>query len=99
MDAKPLTKAERAAVADLLATATARPWRQGKASDAVVSDDASGRPRDDEQALAYYGGGLVAESILGRDRALIAQAPELLERYEATVRQLERALAELGLAS
>jgi len=99
MNAKPLTRAERAAAIALLAAATPRPWRRSpKASDAVIANHGS-RGQHDPSARDYYGGDVIGESILERDQALITQAPELLERYEATVQQLERALAELGIAS
>lgn len=55
---------------------TPGPWRLGKNSDDVVADSPSGH--DDESAVEYYGGHLVAESICSRNRALIASAPELL---------------------
>lgn len=99
MSAKPLTRAERAAALALLAAATPRPWRQSpKASDAVIANHGS-RGQYDPGVRDYYGGDVIGESILERDRVVIIQAPELLERYEATVQQLERALAELGIAS
>lgn len=93
--AKPLTKAERAAAIALLEDATPRPWHAHR--DCVVAAPGP-RSAGDPDVLRYYGGDLVAESMGQRDRDLFAQVPELLERYEATVQQLERALAELGVA-
>lgn len=70
---------------------TPGPWRPGKNSDDVVADSPSGH--DDESAVEYYGGHLVAESICSKNRALIVAAPELLESLTNLV-----GLARLGAA-
>lgn len=98
MSAKPLTLVERAAVAKLLAERTPGQWSSpglgepGGRYGAIVSDQAKLAHQMDEEG---YGGAVVAESVCKHDRQLIAQAPDLLERYEATVRQLEQTLAEV----
>lgn len=68
---------------------TAGPWRQGKAGAAIVADVptphfATGHgtvePQDD-----FYGGYLVAESVAGCNRPLIAAAPRLLRALQVMV--------------
>ncbi len=67
---------------------TPGPWRLGRQSDAVVADTPAGHS-EDAAHVAYYGGHLVAESILPNNRALIAAAPELLEALKALTHSLD----------
>lgn len=65
---------------------TPGPWRQGKAG-GIVSDhpvpEMSGA-----DAVEYYGGHLIAESIAPRNRPLICAAPEMLDALERAERKL-----------
>ena len=74
---------------------TPGPWRPGKNSDDVVADSPAGH--DDETAVKYYGGHLVAESICSSNRALIAAAPELLVALELTRENLRACQATIHL--
>lgn len=60
---------------------TPGPWRLGKNGDDVVADEPAGH-NSDAGALNYYGGHLVAESICGKNRDLIAMAPQILLALE-----------------
>lgn len=61
---------------------TPGPWRIGKYPSTVVADVPSGH--DDQTNLDYYGGHLIAESVLAHNTNLIAVAPEMLEKLEQT---------------
>ena len=58
---------------------TAGPWRAGTACGSVVSDHPidGGVPGSD--ALEYYGGHLIAESVSGCNVPVIIAAPEMLD--------------------
>lgn len=78
---------------------TPGPWRpSASASDAVVCDEST-REYYNDDAVEYYGGHLIAESIAtDANRELIAAAPELLAevvRLRKEVDQLLRQRAEV----
>jgi hypothetical protein len=58
---------------------TPGPWRRGKASDSIVSDqpvqDGPGGP----DCVEYYGGHLIAESVALCNQPVLIAAPDLLE--------------------
>ncbi len=57
-----------------MAKHTKEPWEYGIPCDAVVSTNPEESRGEDE----YYGGAVVAESIMAKDRPLIKAAPRLL---------------------
>ena len=64
---------------------TPGPWRMGKDFGAVVSETSPNPERlssRDGEELAAYGGYVIAESIVPKNRPLIAMAPELLAACE-----------------
>lgn len=52
-------------------THSKEPWRQGKAYNAIVSDDACGPMVNGAEAVAHYGGYMVAESVAEENRRRI----------------------------
>lgn len=64
---------------------TPGPWRAGKLRDAVVSDTAIDGGPSGTDAVDYYGGHLVAESVAPCNRPLIVAAPKLLQALREVV--------------
>ena len=69
---------------------TPGPWKHSKSTGAIISDtrptDADLFGRDGADCLDYYGGYVVAESVLPHDQSLIAAAPDLLAACKAALR-------------
>jgi hypothetical protein len=62
-------------------------WTLGKTGGTVVTDDGFGFPEDKGHSeTEYYGGYLIAESILKKsDATLISASPDLLEALQKSV--------------
>lgn len=61
---------------------TKGPWRIGKHTNSVISDNSNGleiNGATGEEAVKYYGGNLICESVSIENAKLIAAAPDLLE--------------------
>lgn len=58
---------------------TPGPWREGARYGAIVADHPVEGMYQGADAVEYYGGHVVAESVAPCNRALIAAAPEMLE--------------------
>lgn len=88
--------ADREIVQDIrahLAAGTPRPWRPGKTGGSIVADWALHNGHEDtKEHRVYYGGALVAESASPENIALIAAAPDLLDR---AAKEIERLQGEL----
>lgn len=74
---------------------TAGPWRAGSGTGgngSVVSDQLAVGALGGPDAVDYYGGNLIAESVAPENIPLIAAAPELL----AALRDLDECYCEAG---
>jgi len=74
---------------------TPGPWRVGRNGGCVVSDTPSENAIPGSDAVEYYGGHLIGESITKANAAFIAAAPETaaeLERVKAVNKKLVEAL-------
>ena len=58
---------------------TPGPWRPGKNSDSVVADVPVEHGPGGSDAIEYYGGHLVAESVAPCNRPIIAAAPSMYD--------------------
>ena len=67
---------------------TPGPWRRGKIGGCVVADHPVPEIGGSD-AVDYYGGHLIAESIAPQNVPLIAAAPELLDALESAVGAME----------
>jgi hypothetical protein len=79
---------------------TPGPWRVGKRGGCVVCDSDKGLTISGaigEQAIEYYGGNLIGESISIDNAKLIAAAPELLESLQWLVSQIKNLEGEISL--
>jgi hypothetical protein len=57
-------------------------WKVGEKADTVITDNGEGFGPYGSDAQKYYGGFLIAESVLPCNRQIIAAAPDLLEACE-----------------
>lgn len=71
---------------------TSGPWRAGKVGDSVVSDAPVEGGPDGADAVDYYGGHLIAESVAPCNRALIAAAPDLYAAIKGSMEYLDGTL-------
>ncbi len=60
---------------------TPSPWRKGRVAGTIVADTPSSMPRPQygEREKEYYGGYLIAESILPEHEDIISAAPDMYE--------------------
>lgn len=72
-------------------THTPGPWRVGRPGSVVADHPVP--EMDGSDAVDYYGGHLIAESVTAKNAPLLAAAPELL----SAAKKLRRAVYELGL--
>ncbi|MGZ4819362.1 MAG: hypothetical protein ACXVZJ_12090 [Terriglobales bacterium] len=80
---------------------TPGPWRAGSGTGgkgSVVSDQLATGALNGSEAVDYYGGNLIAESVAQENIPLIAAAPELLEALEACYAALDPYSAEGKMA-
>lgn len=74
---------------------TRGPWRVGKGFGSVVADTPVPEVNGSD-AVEYYGGHLVAESISPANARLIAAAPDLLAALKACLPYAMQALNDIG---
>lgn len=72
---------------------TKGPWRIGKHTNSVISDNSNGleiNGAKGEEAVKYYGGNLICESVSIENAKLIAAAPDLLEALNDMIEMYEQ---------
>lgn len=72
---------------------TKGPWRIGKYTNSVISDNKNGLEINGaigEEAVKYYGGNLICESVSIENAKLIAAAPDLLEALNDMIEMYEQ---------
>ena len=75
-------------------------WSVGKHQSCIVTDTPDGLPENSghsgAEAIEYYGGALVCESVCRKkDAALISAAPDMLEALQIILGDIERAPKKL----